>query len=191
VLSYLTVEPRLFDFCLFLEEHLVAYLPLHATGQAVAVLTPTSSQTCNQDWIDREARYMAALSERFSLDAIANFNEIDADVYRRRINEYFSFSPNRFLIVRLATALLCAPRDYPIDFHSFMEAKYADEQFLYVRRARLDQDVTELCRTWSQDPVLRAVLDYEGFCIGDDLAYNIAAEVLKNVYHAFAQSTHD
>lgn len=184
VLSYVCADERIANFCAFLELDLVAHFPFSATGQGIAVLEKTPSIDRNSVWLADQNAYAAELAEGLTLATVARRAQFDAEQWRERLETHLHFAPNRLLLVRLLTALL--GRSWPLDLDSFMGPLRAREQRHYNAAAALDRDLVAFLETWFGETPLRELLTYSGLCIGGDLQYELAEDILNRALDAFS-----
>lgn len=183
LLSWMSLDRRLFDFALFLEQQCFAHLSPTAASLMMVVLENRADKAGNAAWLSRRQALDAMLAQSISLPSMTSLiPEWDA-AWRQRLNAHLAWPRNRVMAYFLWSAFW--------DYHgSFDLVSFVDEPHLatfgrWHEEWQMDALTTHLLRAMEDDPTFHALFTYRDVPLGYGFEYDLTREVLTNYFEAF------
>lgn len=183
LLSWMSLDSRLFDFALFLEQQCFAKLSPTAASLMMVVLENRPDKAGNAAWLSRRKALDAMLAQAISLPAMASMiPEWDA-AWQQRLNAHLAWPRNRVMAYFLWSAFW----DYPgsFDLSSFLDEAHSAVLGRWREEWQMDALTTHLLRAMAKEPEFQDMFTYRGVPLGHGLEYDLTRDVLTHYFEAF------
>lgn len=184
LLSWLTSDPRLYDFALFLEREVFGVLTPKATGRMMVVLDNRPDQAGNAAWLARNLELDAVLArEPLCLTDVASWIPSWDEAWQARINAHLDWPRNRGLLHFLLS-------NFPgrIDLASFLDARHAETIAAWQQRYVFDLLTSRSLRRFIEEPAFMEAFTHKGVNLRAGLEYELTREMLTHYFKAFPQA---
>jgi SAM-dependent methyltransferase len=151
-LEWLSVDESLFDAALFMERNLFACLTSKTTGRFMVVLENQADPIANKILSDRLKKINSVLEGKVTLESLAPYLLIPADIWKEEFSRHMGPLRNRVLAYHLLSSFLGRPD--AIDFASF---------FGNARGAELDDWLKQEQFGWSNHKGFEDMVKILGF----------------------------
>ena len=183
LLSWVGVDPRLFDFLTFLEQDLVGNLTSNAGCRYMAVITKVPDEGENARWLEKNAALNAQLQKGLSLSAIASNANFQAADFRAKLGTFMKHAPNRFVFARMLMAGL--PWPWKIALDEFLDEPELTRMQRVHDLGTLDADVTSMLQQLHKNPAVADAFTYKGVPIGPTIEYDAMIGILDRAFGVF------
>ncbi|MEY2632696.1 MAG: hypothetical protein RIR00_1350 [Pseudomonadota bacterium] len=182
LLSWIPRDKSLLEFCLFLEEEIVARLTPEATCRYFVIArhspNPAANQALRETLLQRRAACAAGpagLHEVLPLGTAA---------FQEELQWHLRAPRNRQLLYRLLQAIR---RHLPgLDFAALLPEAYAQLFEDWEMQDQIDQAGLEIARNWSRCSEAGQVLTSQGIPLATGLEYNLMESLLTHHFGVFS-----
>ncbi len=181
LLSWLSIDARLFEFALFLEREVFAALTPKVTGRMMVVLENRADRVANAAWLQRNQALDDALAgEPLRREVLIDMLPAwDAD-WQTRLDAHLDWPRNRVLLHFLLSNF--AGR---VDLASFLATRHAETLTDWQRRLVFDLLTTKSLREFAAAPEFAKAFDYHGVNLRPGLEYELTQTMLTSYFKAF------
>ena len=183
LLSWMSLDNRMLDFGLFLEQECFAYLSPMATSLMMVVLENRVDKAGNAAWLERRKVLDTALTQPISLSSLSPLIPQWDVAWRQRLNAHLNWPRNRVMAYSLWSAFW----DYPGHFNlaSLLEEPHLATFECWHEEWQMDTLTTHLLHAMADDPEFQALFTYRDVPLGYGFEYDLTREVLTNYFEAF------
>lgn len=183
LLSWMSLDRRLFDFALFLEQQCFARLTPMTTSLMMVVLENRPDKAGNAAWLERRQSLDQALSRSISLSAMSELIPQWDTAWQEKLNAHLTWPRNRVMAYFLWSAFW----DYPgtIDLASFLSPAHLVVLERWHEEWQMDALTTLLLRAMAGEPNFQALFTYRDVPLGNAFEYDLTREVLTHYFEAF------
>lgn len=156
ILSWVAVDPVLFDMLVYIEEALAGSLSTDATGRFMVVVEKTRNVDSNARWLARNVDLARSLASGFSRASIEPFvGEANWVQWTARLREYVMHPPCEIALFRLYDMALAW--HFPVDLDDLLGSGAQYIQNLAMRR-RAESAVWQFVERLSSHPEIGPLL---------------------------------
>ncbi len=187
LLSWVSVDPKLFELFVFLEEEIVARTTSETASRYMAVFDRRADSQANSRWLERNAEYAGELRGGLTADLLAARGGADAPKMRERLSNLLAHEPCMYALARIALANLAWR--WPIRYHDFLEESQCRVLERVLQAGRHDAQMLELLSELGKVDALGARWTHEGVPLVTLLSYDAASEILDRAFDAFSPAS--
>lgn len=184
-LSWMAVDNRLYDFCLFLERELFFYLTSIMTGRFMVVLDKQPGKGVNRVFLARNRRLNDILLTNASLETLSPYLPAPPNDWKRALNRHIDHERNRVVFFFVWTSFWKDPQT--VRLHSFLEEHHTRRLELWLEQEHFDQKASVIARSWFRQGNMANVLNFKGINLGTGLEYNLTQDILEKYFGAFGE----
>jgi 2-polyprenyl-3-methyl-5-hydroxy-6-metoxy-1,4-benzoquinol methylase len=185
-LSWIGVDDKLFDFCVFLEKDFVFHLSSVTTGQFMVVLDKLPGKDANRAWLERNSQLNDILLANASLDALSLYLPEPMDEWKRTLNRHLDHERNRVVFFFLWTSFWKNPQI--LRFSSFLEERHARTIEMWWEQEKLDRKTSAIAQGWFRQEEVANILNFRGVNLGAGMEYDLTRNLLEKYFHAFGEN---
>lgn len=179
-LEWVSRDPRLFDFTLFLEQRLFAHLTTRVTGRFMAVLEKRADPEANRAWLLRKEALDRRLAEAIDAACLAEALPEDWTAWRDQLNRHLDYPRNRVLSGFLIRML--GERGAPLAATELLEPRHLDHLRAWIGQESVDSQAILLASHWHRCPALHDAMDLGGVNLGVGLEYTLVRRLLRDYF---------
>ena len=180
-MSLLSVDERLFQFVLFLEEQCVSSLSCTMTGRMMVILENRADNSANENWLKRNQHLNEALLGNFSSSAVVPYLPQPFDAWRNTLNEHLDYSRNSVFFYHLWSKLF--PKIGRLDLESLLAPRHIKAMQRWRDQDNQDQTTLQFAQEWYCQPRINELLEYKGVSLGSGMEYLLMQDLLSAAGH--------
>lgn len=184
LLSWLSSDPRLYRFSLFLEQEVFGALTPKATERMMIVLDNRPNEAANKAWLANCMAVDEALSRTpLRFVDVAPLIPSWTEDWRAQLNAHLEWPRNRALLHFLLS-------NFPgrIDLGSFLDEHHAVALSDWQQRHVIDLLTSRSLRRFITEPGFNDVFQYKGVNLREGVEYELTREMLTHYFKAFPQA---
>lgn len=183
-LSWLPHDPSLFDFCLFIEEEIIARLTSRATFRFMVTLENTADPEANRHWCEAEAQRNRLLANLHDAAELKQIIPLDQPEFAGRLEHYLG-APRRnraFLYLLLAALKELRPG---LDLIPSLPSDIAGLFSSWREKKLLDDKCISITETWDQPDRFDQEFSRHDTPLAPSMKYLLMEDLLTQYHHTF------
>lgn len=179
-LDWVSHDDRLFDFTLFLEQHLFAHLTSLVTGRYMVVLEKRPDTEANRAWLAAKNelnRHMAATIDAALLSRVLPGEWAD---WRRTLNGLLDYPRSRVLFGFLVQAL--GARGVPLVLTELLDDRHLVALRDWIGQESVDAQAMIMATDWHACPAFADALTLCDVNMGVGLEYSLMRRLLRDYF---------
>lgn len=179
--SWLPVEEKLSNFCLFIEKQFICHLPTTATGRYLVIFrkSPGTVNHCYSTHISN----IDINTSKFALDLLTNILPNSEEDWKAQMNSYLDNMRCSVIFFFFWSSLWRNPENF--GYSSFLEEKHIKRFELWWEQESIDQNLMAVVRQWCLQEEIAQVLTIDKVNLGSCMEYNLIPNILNKYYKNF------
>ncbi|CBE68842.1 MAG: class I SAM-dependent methyltransferase [Candidatus Methylomirabilis oxygeniifera] len=185
-LSWIGVDNKLFDLCMFLETDLAFHLSSVTTGRFMVVLDKFPGKDVNHAWLERNNRLNNILHANASLEALSPYLPMPPEEWKSVLNRHLDHERNRVVFFFLWASFWKDPQILRLT--SFLEERHARTFEMWWEQEQLDRKTSAIAQSWCHPEKVAGILNFRGVNLGAGMEYDFTRNLLEKYFQAFEES---
>jgi 2-polyprenyl-3-methyl-5-hydroxy-6-metoxy-1,4-benzoquinol methylase len=182
--EWISQDPALFDFTLFLEHRLFAHLTTRVVGRFMAVLEKRADPAANRAWLAGREALNARLAGLVDAALLGEILPEHWTAWRASLNALLDHPRNRVLFGFLVQVL--GERGIALALDGILDARHLDALRAWISHETNDTQAMIMASEWHACPVIAEVMTLRGVNLGAGLEYRMLQRLLRDYFGVFA-----
>lgn len=181
-LSWVLVDKKLLNFFCFIEQSLIQYLPIKATGRFIVVFQKSAKLTYCFD-----TNKKVNINNGFNFGLLSPFLSYSEHEWKKALNDFLENKRHAVIFFLFWISFWKNPSHF--GYESFLNEKHRHRLELWWQQEITDQKALMIARQWYLQDRIKQALTCDDVNVGSCMEWYLIPDILRDYFHAFEENS--